>query len=264
MKDKKFTLITGASTGLGKAFAHECAKRGQNVLLVALPDEGLKDVVDDVKAKYGVDAYFLEGDLTDESFLKSIVDGVKKDFAINFLINNAGIGGTKPILDASLAYINNMILLNIRAIAYLTHQLLPNLKQHPKAYILNVSSLAGFSPMPFKTVYPASKAFVYSFSRSLSEELKPTNVRLSVLSPGPIITTPEIQQRASSYGLWAKMSCVPPQDIAQYSIDGVYGNKKLIIPGWANKVNWIGMKILPMALKMKIFYTQVQKEINGE
>src|SRR5690606_15313804 len=113
------------------------------------------------------------------------------NFNIDMLINNAGLGGDLPFLEASPDYIEDIILLNTYALAMLTRLLLTNLINQKRAYILNIASLAAFSPMPYKTVYPASKAFVYSFSRGLDAELRGTGVTVSVAHPGGMRTNAE-------------------------------------------------------------------------
>ena len=136
MPNKKFTLITGASTGLGKQLAIECAKLGRNLILTALHDEQISELGDKISSDYGIRVQTYETDLTEEGAVKKIGEEISEEFEIDMLINNAGIGGTKPFLEATTEYIDQIVLLNIRAMVLLTRLLLPNLKKQKKAYIL--------------------------------------------------------------------------------------------------------------------------------
>ncbi len=182
---KKYALITGASMGLGKSFAHELASRKINTLLVSLPHENLQAVSREISETYGTDSICFELDLTDPGSLQAMVEEVNDRFEVFMLINNAGIGGTMKFDRVRTEDIIKIIELNILVLSVLTHKLLPNLMRQPDGYVLNVSSMAACSPIGYKTVYPASKAFVHSFSLGLSEELKRTNVCVSVVHPGP-------------------------------------------------------------------------------
>ena len=167
----QFAVITGASQGLGKAFATELAKRGFNVVLVSLPGQSLSQLSDWISQELKVQSFYYETDFSSNANIRALANWLNEKFNISILINNAGIGGTMPFDEAHIDYIDTLLQVNVKATALLTHQLLPNLKRQPQSYILNVSSIAAFSPVGYKTVYPASKAFVHSFSRGLYAEL---------------------------------------------------------------------------------------------
>jgi short-subunit dehydrogenase len=141
--------------------------------------------------------------------------------------------------------------------------LLPELKKQESAYILNVASMASFSPFAFKTVYPASKAFIYSFSRGLHEELKGTNVFVSVIHPGPVKTNAEVTARILKQGVFGRMGQVSPEKLARIAIRQLMVRDSLILPGVLNKINWLLMAILPNAWKLPILSRVVRKEINA-
>jgi hypothetical protein len=161
MTGKNYALITGASQGLGKYIAMDLAKRNYHILLVALPNENLSSVASEI-SKLNVKVDFFETDLTKKENILDLVQWANK-YPIEVLINNAGCGGSKYINDASFDYIDSIILLNNRATAQITTSLIPNLTKQPKSYILNVSSMAAFSPIGYKTVYPASKNLLNFF-----------------------------------------------------------------------------------------------------
>jgi len=154
-----------------------------------------------------------------------------------------------------------MMLLNNRALVLLSKSLLENLVSHKKSYILNIGSLASFGPMPFKTVYPASKAFVYSFSRGLDTEMRHRGLKVSVLCPGGIPTNKDVSDRIASYKGFVKASVLSPEKVAQIGVDNLLKNKSLIVPGFMNKLSWLMLKIIPVRWRLIIFKKNVQKEI---
>ena len=112
---KTYTLITGASTGLGKELAMECAKRKMNLILVSLPKEKLAELCNQVSTQYGISASYYEIDLTQKNAPFKLIDWVKNNFLVNIIINNAGVGGTYPFDKSPIEYIDTIIQLNIRA-----------------------------------------------------------------------------------------------------------------------------------------------------
>jgi short-subunit dehydrogenase/uncharacterized protein (DUF2062 family) len=261
--EKKYALLTGASQGIGKAMAHELASRKINLLLVSLKGEGLADFCKEIQEKYEVDAKYFETDFSQYNSVYDVANWAISDYPVYILINNAGIGGTKAFESVSPEYIDNIIQVNVRATSLLTRLLLPELKKQENAYILNVASMASFSPFAFKTVYPASKAFVYSFSRGLHEELKGTSVFVSVIHPGPVKTNAEVTARIVKQGVFGRMGQVSPEKLARIAIRQLMVRDSLILPGILNKINWLLMAILPNAWKLPILSRVVRKEINA-
>lgn len=257
-----FTIITGASQGLGKALARQFAQQGCPLVLLSLPNENLPELAAQLRQTFEVEVLYYETDLTQIQAVQAFYDWVKsKKLTINTLINNAGIGGTISFERASVAYIENIILLNIRALAMLTRLFIADLQQQDSAYILNISSLAAFSPIPFKTVYPASKAFVYSFSLGLREELRHTSIRVCVLHPGPMATTHEQIQRLQQHGFFAKMSTLSVDTVAQIAIQQMRRGRSVIIPGTLNKLSYRMMKMIPHAVQVSILRKIFTKEL---
>lgn len=247
-----YALITGASQGFGRELAEELARRKVNLLLVALPDEGLEDLCREMTFKYQIKAHCFEIDLTKENAVYDVARWALSEYHVNILINNAGIGGSRSFEMASVEFLESMISINIRVVTLLTRLMLPELKSHQKAYILNVASMASFSPIAFKTIYPASKAFVYSFSRGLHQELKGTGVSVSVIHPGPMKTNPEVTSRIESQSFIARLGLVSPKKVARIAIDGLLQNQTQIVPGLYNKFFWLLMKITPLTLRLNM------------
>lgn len=245
-----YALITGASQGFGKELAQELARRKVNLLLVALPDEGLEDLCRELMVQYSIRVHCFETDLTRDNSVYDVARWALTNYRVNILINNAGIGGSRSFEMASVEFLESMISINIRAVTLLTRLLLSELKSHKKAYILNVASMASFSPIAFKTIYPASKAFVYSFSRGLHQELKGTGVSVSVIHPGPMKTNPEVTSRIEGQSFIARLGLVSPKKVARIAIDGLLQNRTQIVPGLYNKFFWLLLKITPLTLRL--------------
>ncbi|WP_143307176.1 SDR family NAD(P)-dependent oxidoreductase [Chitinophaga vietnamensis] len=264
MDHTKYTLITGASTGLGKELALCCAAAGMHLILTALPGGNMASLAAEIMRNYPVEVVAYEFDLTDPIALKTHTDEIMSRYAINFLINNAGMGGTSSITETSLERIDRIILLNVRSTVMLTRLLIPQLLQHEKSYIMNISSMAAFTPIAYKTVYPASKAFISSFSLGLREEFSGTGLSVSVVCPGPMMTNSRTSRRIISQGLKGKMGLLPAATIAQIALRGTLAQRSLIIPGMMNQVNHLLMRLLPPLMKLRIVSREVKKEMQYE
>ncbi|WMJ72704.1 SDR family NAD(P)-dependent oxidoreductase [Cytophagaceae bacterium ABcell3] len=236
-KKKPYTLITGASSGIGKAMANELAERNQNLLLSALPDTGLPEVAGQLRKKYGVKVDYFEADLTDTNAPKCLYEWcLKNNYSIDTLVNNAGFGNNCSFEQSTVDDIQNMMQLNVHSLVTLTRLFIPELKKNDKAYILNVGSTASLMPVPFKCVYSASKSFVYSFSKSLRTELEPYNISVSCLCPGPTNSNAAMVKKNEELGWKAKLFVMSPEAVAQRAIKRMYKGKGTIIPGWKNRV----------------------------
>lgn len=256
-----YALITGASKGLGKALALELASRKINLLLVALHNEGLPELCEHIRKAYKVTVYFLETDLIQENSVVDIVNWAA-DKEICVLINNAGVGGSGIFSSAGINYLDMIIKINIRSITHLTYLLLPQLKKHPKSFILNISSMASFSPIAYKTIYPASKAFVSNFSLCLNEELKSTGVSVSVLHPGPMLTNQDVSLRINNQSKFAKLGVMPPEIVARIAIKKLFERQPMVIPGFFNQLNWLLMKLVPCKIKIPLISSFIKRELN--
>lgn len=258
---KAFALITGAGRGLGRAFARELASREYNVLLTALPGENLSAFCRNLESRYHIEAHFLECDLTRENEINRLIDWIRPNFALNLLVNNAGIGGSSEFERTHYSRINDIILLNVRATALLTHQLLPVLRQNRPSWVLNVSSMASFSPIGYKTVYPASKVFVLNFSRGLHEELRGSGVSVSVVHPGPMKTNEDSRRRIERQGALAKMGMLSPESMAKKTLDHLFRKDPFILVGWMNKLNWLLMKTTPTWVRLPLLTRIIKREL---
>ncbi|MFK5855456.1 MAG: SDR family NAD(P)-dependent oxidoreductase [Bacteroidota bacterium] len=258
---ERYTVITGASRGLGKSLAIECAKEGRNLILVSLPNENIAHTAYEISQTFDIKAVSYEINLTIDKDVDSLSAWIKSNFSIDMLINNAGMGGTDYFDEAHTDYLDTIIQLNMKALVQLTHKLLPALKKSSNSHILNISSLAAFGPMPYKTIYPASKAFVSSFSRGLNAELKKSNVSVSVAYPGGMATNPEVTKRMEEYSSFVQSTFLSPDKTAKILIKQTLQGKTIIVPGFANKINRLLFKFVPEELLLNMFTKSLQKEL---
>ncbi len=253
-----YAVITGASLGLGKAFAYELAQRKTNLILVSLPNQNLGELSHMLIENFNIDVHYFETDLSITDNVIQFSEWINENFDIDILINNAGLGGSKKYIEANVDYINSIIQVNIMATSILTRKLLPNLMKRDNSYILNVSSMAAFNPIGYKTVYPASKAFVHSFSRGLYQELKNTNVFVSVVNPGAIKTNPEVTQRIERQGFLGRLTLAKPEKIAKICINRLLKRDSVIM---VNKFSWAMLAILPIWIKLPLLTNVVKREV---
>lgn len=256
----KYALVTGASKGLGKSFALELAKRKINTILIALPGEQISEVAMACKAA-GTDSHYYETDLSIKENVLALSGWVNENFDVAILINNAGCGGTRSFLNCTTDYINNIIQINITATVLLTHQILPNLLNQKQAYILNVASMVSFSPVGYKSVYPASKRFVHHFTRGLYEELRKTNVFVSVVHPGPMETNEDVTRRIKKQGMLGKLGLLSPDKVAEISIRQLIKKDTMILLGFMNQLNWLLLVSIPIWIRLPLFTRAVRREL---
>jgi uncharacterized protein len=181
----KTALITGASSGIGAAFARELATRKTNLVLVARSQDKLQQLAEQLQEQFQINTQVIVQDLSQPGAAQAIYDAIAhSNLTIDLLINNAGFGDYGKFLDRELSKQIAMIQLNITALVELTYLFLPAMKQRQSGAIVNLSSIAGFQPLPYMSVYAASKAFVLSFSESLWAEYKDSGVSILALCPG--------------------------------------------------------------------------------
>ncbi|HEY9902533.1 MAG TPA: SDR family oxidoreductase [Candidatus Sericytochromatia bacterium] len=182
-------LITGASSGIGAAFAQALATRQIDLVLVARSEDKLRQLAQQLQAQYPIQVEVLVQDLTAPGAAKSVFEAVtQKNIAIDLLINNAGFGTYGPFSESSLSKQLEMIQLNILSLVDLTYQFLPQMQQRGSGSIINLSSIAGFQPLPYMSVYAATKAFVLNFSEALWAENQDKGVKVIAVCPGPTQT----------------------------------------------------------------------------
>ena len=183
------TLITGASSGIGEAFANALAARGNDLILVARSGDTLEAIAHRLQSQHNIRAEVIVQDLTHPDGGNTVFQSVQDlGMTVDVLINNAGFGDYGPFHKGDRTKQLDMIRLNVLALTDLTHQFLPSMVTRKAGHIINVASIAAFQPMPHLSVYAATKAFVLSFSEALWAEVKGDGVKVLALCPGPTDT----------------------------------------------------------------------------
>jgi uncharacterized protein len=259
----KTTLITGASGGIGEAFARRLAAEKHNVFLVARSAEKLNRLCDELKTKNAIDAQFLALDLIDENAASILfAETEKRSLQIEWLINNAGFGNFGDFADADLTKELAMIDLNVRTLVALTHRYLRPMRERRSGVVINVSSTASFQPVPFMATYAATKAFVTSFSEALWEENREFGIKVLALCPGGTAT--EFFERA---GVGEKMplrALETPDAVVETALNGVRAGNSHIISGWSNYLAAQAGAIVPNSLIARTIGSVLRKRAQTE
>jgi short-subunit dehydrogenase len=251
------TLITGASSGIGKAMAMECASRGMNLALVALDTPELEQTVAHIKSTCSVEVNFLGIDLTAQGAPERVYRWTKDlNLKVDTLINNAGIGNSGLFEHNEIDEYLKIIDLNNRSMVQLTYHFFNELIAIGKGHILYVSSMEATLPLPYKAVYTGTKSFIYAFSLAIREELQGTGVGVTVLCPGPVLTNEQGYKRMQAHQnkgrVLNKLMIAYPDFVARKAINGMLRGKRVVIP---KTVPW-GivklMKVVPTGLKMHL------------
>lgn len=235
---KETVLITGASSGIGYELAREFAKHGHDLVIVAPIEPELRDVASRLSAEHGVAVKPIAADLRSESAADDIFAQVAASgFAVQILVNNAGLGRRGHFWDIPVEEDISMIRLNIEAGVRLTKRFLPGMLSNGRGRILNTASIAGFEPGPMLAVYHATKAFVLSWSEALATELKDTGVTLTALCPGPVDT--DFFEKAGMVDTHAfqDSALMAPQEVAAAAYAALMAGERLVVPGFANEAH---------------------------
>jgi uncharacterized protein len=230
--DKGWAVVTGASSGIGRAFARELARQGYSVLAVARRRERLEALMKEA-VDGGGQIEPLLADLGTQEGVASVVRRVEAIGAIELLINNAGIAPAGDFLGAALDEQMGAIRLNIGAVVSLTHQILGGMVQRRRGAVINLASVVAFQPFPHFAVYAASKAFVLSFTEALAEELKGTGVRVLALCPGSVRT--EIDVFAHNEGLLGKLPSLSAEDVVNTGLQALDRGRTVKVVGVLNR-----------------------------
>lgn len=254
-KVKEFTLITGASKGIGRELAIKSAKEGMNLILVARTEDKLKSLANELSGDYNIEAYYYAVDLIVEGAVEELYKwSLEKGIFVNMLINNAGFGLFGEFHNLDIKKQLEMIDLNIKVVVELTNYFLAMIKKAEQGYILNVGSMVGLHPVAYSSVYAASKSFVISFTESIREELKDYPIKVSCLCPGSTKTNFFDDTKVD---VLTKTFIMEPEVVAQEGIDSLLNRDKgKIFPKWmklaANLPNFILKRIVTYELKRKL------------
>lgn len=254
---RKYAVVTGASRGLGRSFAEELAQRGIPTVLIS-SNPAIADVCDQFQQTYRVECNHVIADLTRKEEVLSAAATINAKYEVFLLVNNAGLGGSQAFEKTDPEYIDRIIQLNVTATSLLTRALIPNLLRQNRSFILNVSSMAAHTPVGYKMVYPASKAFINAFSFGLRAEFKGRGLFVSVVCPGAMATSEGIRKRIERQGFFGRLTLVPPEKVARKSISQTLRGRREIV---VTPISYIFSKLLPNRIKTPILTRIVRREV---
>ena len=244
------TLITGASSGIGEAFARRLAARGENVLLVARSVDRLAALCDELRAAHKVDAQFVALNLAGPHAAGRLYEEtLRRGLSVETLINNAGFGSFGDFADQDLNRELEMIELNVRTLVALTHVYLKPMRKRGRGAIINVASTAAFQGVPYMATYAATKAFVLSFSEALWEENRARGVRVMALCPG--VTKTNFFAAADAEQMPMRVAQTPEQ-VVDTALRALAKGKSHVVSGWSNYLATGAERLVPRALVSRV------------
>lgn len=253
-----YTLITGATGGLGKAFARACARRGDNLFLTARDEEKLSAFAQELQAAYAVEVLFCPCQLQDERSREEFFACVRaQELLFSRLINVAGADIQKGFCEYTQEKIIFQTRVNFEAAVSLARFALE--RRAPQLEILTVSSVSGIYPMPYFALYSATKKALEQFFSALHVELKGQNVKITTVLPGAMPTRKDICEQIEGQGLWGKIAAKSPDFVAEKSLAALRKNKRVYIPGFANRLMRFFTAAIPLGLKMKFIAARWSK-----
>jgi short-subunit dehydrogenase len=248
MKNDGFALITGASRGLGMAFARGLAERHSNLVLVARSSEPLHAFANELRRANPVSVIAIQVDLSSSGAGQILAEQLSSgDIPIDLLVNNAGFGLRGEFRDLSLPRQLEMLRLNNEAIVELTYSLLPGMLERRQKGIINISSTAGFQPIPFASAYSATKAFLTTFSLALEQELRGAGVTVVTVCPGRLRKTQNGESEQPAPRKWAGIYQSPEQ-VVEEALRVLANGGGLTIPGALNKFSVFAQRLIPRSL----------------
>jgi short-subunit dehydrogenase len=244
-------LVTGASSGLGAAFARALRSRGERLILVARRSERLRKLAEELGGEAAAAPIAL--DLTERGAPGELEAQVRsRGFAVDLLVNNAGLGARGPFLEAPLEKSLEILDLNARALVELTRRFVPPMIERGRGRLINVASMAAFQPVPFLGVYGASKAFVLSFTEALATEIRGRGIVVQALCPGSIPT--EFQEVAKTKGSTYDRLAPPlsAEGVVAASLAALDKGRLVVVPGFQNRLMLLLQGLAPRSLVLRV------------
>lgn len=239
-----WAVVTGASSGLGVAFAHRLAAEGADVVLAARSGDRLEEVAADIRARHGVRTRVVPVDLSAPDGRASFVDDVSR-IGVSHLINNAGFGSIGEMAELDAVRLTAEVELNVVALTQLTRAVLPGMVTRQRGAIVNVASTAAFQPIPTMAVYAASKAYVLRMSIALWEEVRATGVRVLAICPGPTDTA--FFTNAGDGAVMQKRRT--PAQVVDATWHGLRRHQPFVVDGLSNKAMAFATRLAPVPLQ---------------
>ncbi len=254
----KLALITGASEGIGKAFARQLAALGKDLVLVARREDRLKALAEEVSAKHGVQTHVIAADLAQPGAAGALfAETERQGLEVDLLINNAGFGKGGEFTNIPFDAQAEMVRLNVNALMELTRLYLPAMRRRRRGGVINLSSTSAFQPVPYMAVYGATKAFVLSFSEAIAQEVAPDGVKVMALCPGFTATG---FQAVSGVGEAWRERMASPDEVVAVALRAFEQGRRAAVPGFTNSFLAFGTRLVPRRLAARIAAHMVRRQ----
>jgi uncharacterized protein len=245
-------VVTGASSGIGAAYARALRRRGERLVLVARRADRLQDLARELGGE--PHALVVPLDLAAPGAAEALHGALDaQGVGVDCLVNNAGLGHTAPFAEQQPETIRAMLDVNVRAVVELVRVFLPGMRSRGRGRIVNVASNAAFQPVPYLAVYAATKSFVLSFTESLAEELRGTGIQVQALCPG--ITATEFLDVAGTHDglLVTRMPMMAAAEVAEASLGGLERGRVRVVAGWPNRLlGFVVQRLAPRGLARRV------------
>lgn len=258
-------VITGASAGIGRAMVTTFAQRGHSVLAVARRKKRLQILCQELAENSGASAHFLALDITSPDSPKTLFDEAVRTFGkIHIIINDAGMSPYQEFHELNYSHLRQIIALNVQALTELCYLFIPHMLAHREpSHVVNVGSVASYTPLPKFSVYTGTKHYIRGFTNLLYHECRGTNIKVSAVHPGgtltefPALAGQKITQSAAK-------TMLTPKQVAERAYPAIIKGKRVIVTGGINKLAVLIGKFLPFpwAIRvMEFIYNQSMDQI---
>lgn len=248
----KWTLITGASEGLGVEFARIAAAERRDLILVARQAAKMEQLAEELRARHGVAAEVWPADLSDPDAVETLWRKVSLRRHVEIVVNNAGLGANGPFAEQDFEREMASVMVNVAALTILTKRAVAHMAQQGGGRILNVGSTAGFMPGPNMAVYHATKAYVLSLGEALAEELRGTPVTVTTLCPGPTSTNFARDAGMEGITLFTALRPAGAAGVARAGWRAMMAGRRVKVTGLQNWIFSVGPRFVPRALVPRI------------
>ena len=240
----RWALVTGASSGIGAAFARLLAARGMHLVLAARREEPMRELAAELFTRHGTRSEVVATDLAQPADIARLVDEIDaKGIEIEMLVNNAGFGVVGDVPNTSRDAVLDLVAVNVAAVTDLTFRFLPRMIERKHGGVINVSSVAGFQPVAYMSAYAASKAYVLHFSEALWAEARDHGVTVLALCPG--VTRTGFFDVAGVPGWLKKTSVLEPDQVARAGLKAFEKGRNYVVPGWKNYILSLLVRLAP-------------------
>lgn len=256
-------LITGASSGIGEAFARRLAADGHDLFIVARSEDNLRDLCDELSEAHRIRANYLALDLSEPDAGEQCFKATHRlRLDVDLLVNNAGFGSMGDFAKLNIERELQMVRLNVGALVGLTHRYLVPMRKRRKGTIINISSAAGFQPIPFMATYAATKSFVTAFSEAIAEENRPFGIEVIALCPGSTETsffaTGNVGREFNAKGMET------PEQVVETALGAIGSGKAKVVSGWKNRLVARGVALVPNWMITRVIANKLREKYQNE